>query len=756
MNGVTHLRQVVQVKTPRRLGYATVSMINADGSVRRREHPVVARFPSSARDAVTSGSVWEVSGNEVLTQFTVGDYLVYEHVIECKSVRYLRPSGRVLARWLAANIEGIGDVIANRLVRQKDLKSLVEGCDKEALRKIAGMTDARVERLIEHWPSDSLYDVIEWLEAQQLPLGLGQMLVKFFGDQALKKIRSQPFLLMSMGVTFKKTMAVAKSLGLSMDDEAVVAGVAQHVAVTHGARTGSTVIGGQVLLDGCARVMQAQPPANAGETAVKAGLLVKVDTGYQVYGTALMEAAVARCLMDAHTRFPGDDSLAAAWEKAITKQTVATALVDYELTLGFKLTDEQRAAVIGTVLSPVAVISGGAGTGKTTILRAVLGIYELVAPGLSTYQVALSGRAAQRMAESTGKSAQTIAKLVSDHTGRKRRRLPDHVLVIIDEASMVDLLSMFRLVGILPVATRILFVGDVAQLPPVGAGLVFHALEGTPIPSFNLTTVKRQSEQSGVYRFAQAIRESRLTLPPRAQETLAESVDCSIEPDVSMERFLPLWQEALTLGPSIVLSPIRKGPLGVNKLNAMLQSASGAERTPVSYLDPVKGWIPWVTPSGARLLKSDPVLVTANNYDMDADIRNGEIGIIDDVFDHPDADGAVGILALNGASIRMTSDVLEKLDLGYAVTIHKAQGSQWDTCFVMLPKEAARMVDQTLLYTASTRGSRMLLLIGDSRLVEQAVNKGPLALHRKTLLNQRIIKATFCHQQPNGHRERVS
>lgn len=119
-------------------------------------------------------------------------------------------------------------------------------------------------------------------------------------------------------------------------------------------------------------------------------------------------------------------------------------------------------------MSPVACISGGAGTGKTTILQAVLGVYQDISRGLTLKQVALSGRAAQRMAESTGHEACTIAKLIAEHLGDKKEPLPPHVLLVIDEASMIDLLSMYRLCSILPDATRILFVGDVAQLPPVG------------------------------------------------------------------------------------------------------------------------------------------------------------------------------------------------------------------------------------------------------------------------------------------------
>ena len=137
-------------------------------------------------------------------------------------------------------------------------------------------------------------------------------------------------------------------------------------------------------------------------------------------------------------------------------------------------------------------------------------------------------------------------------------------------------------------------------------------------------------------------------------------------------------------------------------------------------------------------MKGDPVLITANNYDEDADLRNGDLGRIVEVFDQPDEDGAVAVIEVNNTLINVTAELLEKLQLGYAITIHKSQGSQWPNCFVMLPNEAERMIDQTLLYTASTRPSERLVLMGDDRIIEKAIKVGSKALNRATFLRERI------------------
>lgn len=737
---ITHLRQVVQVKKLRQHGYATVDLINRDGSIKKRDQSVVVRFPELGRGAVTAGSLWEVSGQERQSAFKVNEFTITEYTIDADSIRYLRPSGRILARWISANVPGIGAVIANRLVRVKELDRLIETRDMAALLQVAGMTETRAERLIQHWPDEALYDTIEWLEARQLPLGLGDKLVTLFGAEAIEKVKAHPFLLMAMGVSFEKTLEVARALELSMSDDCVMAGVAQHVAVTESIKTGSTVISSSDMVRGCSAVMKHEAPPHVGDLGVEYGLLVKVDAGYQVYGTALMESEVARRLAHAHNRARGAGPVDAAWEYGATPPSVTRALADYEATLGFTLTDEQREAVVGAVLSPVVAISGGAGTGKTTILRAILGVYEAIAGDLPCYQVALSGRAAQRMAESTGRPARTIAKLIAEHIGERAVPFPSHALIIIDEASMVDLLSMYRLTGILPPATRYLFVGDAAQLPPVGAGLVFHALIDTPIPCFHLSQVKRQSEESGIHRLATSVRQGALELPPSTQRTLAKSADCSLESNAtSMARLIELWHEAGGIERSIVLSPVRKGELGVNNINAMFQSSVGLDRAALHYVDDNRGWIPWVTSTGTQLREGDPILVTANHYEEGVDIRNGDLAILVRVVDEPDGSGVLGVMEIDGTPIFLTRNLLESLDLGYAVTIHKAQGSQWECCFIALPGDALRMIDQTLIYTAVTRAQNQLVLLGDKRVIEQGVERGSIALSRRTGLRERVL-----------------
>ena len=742
MKRIAHLFTMVQVETVRNCGYAMVSVLNRDGSLARRADPLAVHFPEEVREMLVNGSVWKVTGEERVATFTIGGYTRYETLIDATQVKFVRPSGLLLARWISANVQGIGSVIANRLVRQRKLEKWVAEYDVKSLLTVAGMTEERARRLIELWPKPELYEMIDWLQKQSFPVGLAEKLVRIFGKTAITALEDNPFLLLSAGVGYERVTTLASALGIPRTDNRLLAGTAVHVAAKHSEKTGSTVIEPGHLRDEVQKLVGLPIGPNPGDLAVQQGLMAMTPDGYQVWGSGLMEAASANFIVNALHREPGQGSTHAVWEKAITYESVSAVLRDYEATLPFKLTDEQTNAVIGAVCSPVAVISGGAGTGKTTILRAVLGIYDRLAPALVCFPVALSGRAAKKMSESILLPAQTIAKLIADHLGPSRPDLPSHVLMIIDEASMVDLLSFYRLIGLLPSATRILFVGDTAQLPPVGPGVVFHSLASSGAPFFELSQVKRQSEDSGIHRFASAVRGSQYQMPPVAGQTLADSADCCFVGSDSLDKLTAFWEEAGGIDSSIILSPVRRGGLGVDALNQHFQSIAGSERMPVCYADARRGRIPWITASQCALRLGDPVLVTQNIYEDQADVRNGDLGVIIEVYDGPASDGSLGVVLINDVRLPLSFNLLNALELGYAITIHKAQGSQWPNVFVLMPDYADEMLDASLIYTAATRPTERLILMGNPTSMAKGIVRGSAARKRLVGLDHRIKLAT--------------
>jgi exodeoxyribonuclease V alpha subunit len=738
MNRVAHLFTIVQIDSVRHFGYAMVSVLNKDGSRAKRLESLVVRFPEEVRDLAVKGSVWSVAGEEHVASFTINGYTRYESVINATKAKFMRPSGQLLARWISANVQGIGPVIANRLVRKRKFEKWVATGDVQSLMTIAGMSEKRVNSLIEQWPKPEFFETIDWLQKLELPVGVADKLVSIFGESTIRTLEDNPFMLLSVGVGYEQVITLAERLGIPRTDHRVLGGTALHVAVKHSYKTGSTVICPDQLKTEVQNLVGVHFDSHPGDTAVQQGLMSMTPDGYQVWGTGLMEASVAKFISDALIRKPGQGSVLAAWELTVTADAASQALRDYESTLSFKLTEEQVKAVIGAVCAPVAGISGGAGTGKTTILRAIIGVFDRLSSGLTYYPVALSGRAAQRMSESTKLPAQTIAKLNFDYLGPGRSNFPEHVLIIIDEASMVDLLSFYRLAGLLPEATRILFVGDIAQLPPVGAGLIFHCLISSGIPFFELTQVKRQTEGSGIHIFASAARESQCLIPVRAGQTLAGSEDCCVMNTPSFAQLTDFWNQAGGVDSSIILTPVRKGDWGVDALNQHFQSVVGSDRLAVHYADADRGWISWLTASNSELRLGDPVLVTRNLYDKRIDLRNGDLGVITAVYDSPASDDSIGVVQVNGNQVPLSIELLSCLELGYAITIHKAQGSQWPTVFAVFPDYADQMLDATLIYTAATRPTDRLILVGNHETLAKGIKRGNTATKRLVGLEHRI------------------
>lgn len=746
---IYHLGTKVQVGKKVRAGgrHAAVAVIGRDGSIRPSGSrlPLILAFPDDVLGLVTPGSLWLVDGPEIVTSYVSNGEKRFERTIKAIRATFIKPTGQTLARWIRDHVDGFGETLSNRLVRNKHFVKWVEGANRESLLGIQGMSESMVSALLERWPPNSLFEVINFLDKQRIPVGLSPSIIKALGEDALAVIQDHPFLLLGLGVPFEKVNAFAESLGFTFGDPEVAAGVAAHVAFLHSEETGSTVIDAATLHRRAEELTAQDLPADIGDIAVEYNLMARCsESAYQSFGCALMEHEVANFLVKAMLRPPGSGAGLAGWETQIDRLQAEEALRRYEeRNQSFSLLAAQREAVIGSILAPICGISGGAGTGKTTILKAILGCYELLAPNLPTFQVAIAGRAAQRIAQSTGKPAQTVAKLIVDHFGKDRPELPEHLLLVVDEASMLDLLSMYRLVRILPRAVRIIFVGDSMQLLPVGKGLVFHALQGSPVPFFELKEPMRHDKSSGIHRFASDLRKGNATLPPSAGLSQADSADCVFVESSDPDHLADLWSQAGGIGTVAVLCPLKTGPLGVGNMNRILQAKVGRDRPPLLYFDKYEGTIPWITSDGMRLLEGDPVLITQNHYDNDADLRNGDLGVLEDVASATVDGLSFGTIRMSdGRKIEVSLGVLEKLSLGYALTIHKSQGSQWPTCFITLPSNASKMIDQSLLYTAVTRAQKCVVLFGDPQLIEIGIAKGGASLERVTTLPARIRHLT--------------
>lgn len=725
----------VIVKKVRANNYASVSILNARGSVVPQDYSVSVRFPDSLYECVSEGSVWDVDGAWKFRTFKApSGKEVSEKQYSLSVAELISPVGQSLALWIEKNIDGIGVATAFKLTRGiKDLNAVVLAGDIDTLVKIDGVSELMAHKLIMGWPDPEIYDAIRFLSECGLPPKLADPITKIYGRSTEGLIKQDPYLLVPMGVSFANVEALINKLKIEVSQEATESALAEDIAHSISIN-GSTVVTLKTIKSK-AKALGYAPSDQIADYAVNMGTLIQVENGYQTVGMARMEAIVGHAIAGFLDRPRGKGALCAGWETDITRASVLARLSRYEQTeLGFELTAEQRAAVTGSVTSTVSCISGGAGVGKTTILKAILGVYEAFDhQGMVINLMALSGRAAMRMNQSTGNPAITIAKFIYDNSSKNRRNPVDQCLIVIDEASMVDLHSMYRLVALLPDVTRIIFVGDTAQLPPVGGGLVFHEIVKTRVPTYHLTAVKRQSEDSGIHALATQIREGK-----HRDMKLDGYDDIEHHKEPSLKMIERIWRAEGGAKKAIILCPTNTSEFGVDAINAYIQKSVGLERDLLHFMDKDGSIIPWRV-KGRHLHLGDQLMVTQNDYACG--IRNGDLATITQVYSEFEQgkDGYIyGTMNLDGDVIEITNRVIEKLDLGYAVTIHKSQGSQWHSVIVVLSEASRHMTDRSLLYTAVTRPQKRLILLGDRTLMEMAVSAGNIAGRRRVGLREVI------------------
>lgn len=370
------------------------------------------------------------------------------------------------------------------------------------------------------------------------------------------------------------------------------------------------------------------------------------------------------------------------------------AIKEAVLELPYDLTDRQLEAVEACLTHKFSCITGGAGTGKTTVLRTVLKAYNHL--DYEIHAVALSGRAAMRLHESVGFFTMTIARLLREEPIAPSEEQAKHLLVI-DEASMIDLPTMYRIVTHLDPSVRIIFSGDPNQLPPIGCGKVLaDIVESGAIPNTKLDIVKRQEGTTGIPEYSACI--NRGEVPPGLTTGAITFHETPPDQIVSVCHCL------------YAMSPQTTQIVGATK--AMIADLNHHCQKQVN-------------PAGKRLQfnlygddyfldlrEGDPILFTKNNYNIG--IQNGSLGVLTSVEGRVDEEeSSYGTVTLDtGETIAITEDVLDCMELGYAITLHKAQGSQFPRIIVALQK--GRITDRAWLYTAITRAQAEVHIVGAS------------------------------------------
>jgi exodeoxyribonuclease V alpha subunit len=636
-----------------------------------------------------------------------------------------------LVAYLASGrIKGVGEELARRLVEQFGTE-LGEVIEKEPLRlrEVEGVGPKLARRLHEAWQSQRrARDALVFLAEQGLSPARASRILEAYGQDAAAVVSRDPYALARdiRGIGFATADEVALKLGVAADSPQRV-GAAMAEVLRRACDEGHTALPLAEARERLTGILRCAPDvADAGIARERqAGRLVERAAEGGLY-LMLGEIDHAEETIAAHLVVQAAGS--PPWGTA----ELAKALARSEEALGVALAPSQRAAIEQAIRSKVLVITGGPGTGKTTLVRGILAALD--EPGLALALAAPTGRAARRLADSTGREAGTLHRLLEadPERGRFRRNATRPIeadLVIVDEASMIDTFLLAALLEALPPTAALVLVGDVDQLPSIGPGQVLaDVIASGTVPVIRLTEIFRQAAESGIVRNAHRINQGGLPAFARGDDGLADFYGIKVASQESAEAILldlvtRRVPERFGLDPLTevqVLTPMNRGPMGTQALNELLRQ----HLNPDPPLSLVRGQ--------TRLALGDKVMQIENDHERE--VYNGDIGRVTAI----DPKAQTLEVTMDGRPLPYAAEELDRLVLAYAVTVHKAQGSEYPAVVVPILRQHGRMLRRNLLYTAITRARALVVLLTEPDALERAV-RNTSDLHRTTLLRPRLV-----------------
>lgn len=637
-------------------------------------------------------------------------------------------------------VKGVGPVTALKIVNRFGTESFdVMENHPEWLADIPGITMKKAAQISESFREQTGIRGVMMFFGKYIGTGEITKIYKKFGVGAIGIVQDNPYILCDgeFGIPFEKADQIAKSFGMALDSENRILSGIKYVLAYNSNVNGHTCLPLAKLTAAASDVLEIE------EGRINNTVFELLDDGelssYTIdEETYVMTNEVAED-EDAIARNLGRMLCEAG---SFSAQDISTLIQKVEINLNINFAKMQREALFASLENGVMILTGGPGTGKTTIVKALLSIYNSI--GHKVVLAAPTGRAAKRMSEATSVEAKTVHRMLEMErasTGENRflrnekNKLSESV-VIVDEASMLDLSLMAALVRAMKRGSRLVLIGDSDQLPSVGAGNVLADLIATDrIKTVRLTEIFRQSEESLIVTNAHRINEGEAPILNITDNDFF-FVRREFERDIA-ETVASLISERLpkTYGKDIkeqiqVITPSRKGAGGVETLNTALQ----ARLNPQSKFKKEK------SAHGIILREGDRVMQITNNYDVEwkknggvgVGLFNGDVGVIESI----DLREEIVTIRFDDRVAEYSYDMLDEIELAYAITVHKSQGSEYPVVIIPMYACAPMLLTRNLLYTAVTRAKKMVILVGRSDIPKKMVDNNRQVLRYTTIKNK--------------------
>lgn len=616
-------------------------------------------------------------------------------------------------------VKGIGPKFAHLIVERFGTETIdIIEEDIERLYEVPGIGKKRVEKIRESWEKQKdIKNVMLFLQQYGVSTAYAAKIYRQYGKESIDQVKENPYRLADdiWGIGFKTADGIAGKMGYGKNDLRRCRSGIQYT-LNELADEGHVYAVEEQLIEAAGKLLEAdrEPIVQAMAGMIASEDLIREQEAIYLPPFYHSERGTARRLLALMT-----SRSSALFEGNIDIQAIEKAT-------GVGYDDVQVAAIRQAVRSRVMVLTGGPGTGKTTTTQGIIAAYR--AAGLRVLLAAPTGRASKRMSEATGMEVKTIHRLLEFNPQDGYKRNDDNPLegdvLIVDECSMIDIILMYNLMKAIPVQMRLILVGDIDQLPSVGAGNVLRdIIDSGQVPVIRLTRIFRQAQSSRIVMSAHAINQGRYPDTSNGKDTDFFFIRKD-DPEQVAEEIVKLVKHRLPkaynqpLSNIQVLTPMQRSVVGAGNLNMLLQQALNTSTLGISR-------------GGINYKLGDRVMQIRNNYDKN--VFNGDIGIIEKV----NMEDRTLCIRFDGSLVEYEASELDEVTLAYATTIHKSQGSEYPIVVIPVLMTHFVMLQRNLIYTGITRAKKICVLIGQPKALAYAI-RNLTVNKRNTKLKERL------------------